>query len=124
MRYFLAKYVSEEVRNMLIEIAEKRGLSVCSIFKGGVMHWDFVLNKQPDSNNDISGAGYSEGARGHVLVTPGEMFTMIMESTPKVTVRLTDDYNAVVDLSEKIITVGCQKIPFSKVEELYKVINK
>ncbi len=38
--------------------------------------------------------------------------------------RLTDDYEAVVDYSGKIVKVGCQNIPFSKVKELYNLIKK
>jgi len=45
------------------------------------------------------------------------------EKEQPIKLSLTNDYDAVVDKVNKIVNVGCQKIPFSKVEELYKLIN-
>lgn len=39
------------------------------------------------------------------------------------TIQLTESYKAVVKKEEKIVEVGCQRIPFEKVEELHKLIN-
>jgi hypothetical protein len=38
--------------------------------------------------------------------------------------RLTKDYMAFIDLKNKVIIVGCQTIPFDKVEELHKIMHK
>lgn len=40
------------------------------------------------------------------------------------TFKLNDDYTAVVNSRTKTITIGCQNIPFSKVNELYNLINQ
>jgi hypothetical protein len=37
---------------------------------------------------------------------------------------LTSDYTANIDRENGLVVVGCQKIPFYKVNELYKLINK
>lgn len=37
--------------------------------------------------------------------------------------ELTTEYTAVVDKENKVVRVGCQTIPFEKVEELIKIIN-
>lgn len=34
------------------------------------------------------------------------------------TVRLTADYNAIIDKANKVVKVGCQEIPFAKVLEI------
>lgn len=39
------------------------------------------------------------------------------------TFKLTDDYDADIDIGENIVTVGCQDIPFSKIAELVKRIE-
>lgn len=38
--------------------------------------------------------------------------------------ELTSDYTANIDFSTEVVNVGCQKIPFKKVEELYNLIKK
>lgn len=40
------------------------------------------------------------------------------------TIELTRDYTAIVNYKTRIVTVGCQEIPFSKVTELYNLINQ
>lgn len=47
-----------------------------------------------------------------------------VELKPARTLKLTSDYNAKVDYTNSIVEVGCQSIPFSKVEELYKLIKE
>ena len=37
--------------------------------------------------------------------------------------RLTKDYEAIVDYKTKFVTVGCQKIPFDRVDELHYLIH-
>lgn len=40
-----------------------------------------------------------------------------------VKIKLTNDYDAVVNTADKIVNVGCQRIPFDKIDELYKAIH-
>jgi hypothetical protein len=40
-----------------------------------------------------------------------------------VIVKLTDDYNAIVNPNEQTVSVGCQTIPFYRIEELYKAMH-
>lgn len=57
-----------------------------------------------------------------------EEFFEYCENYPKINqlrVVLNSDYTADISHETKTVTVGCQKIPFSKVEELYnKIKNK
>jgi len=49
--------------------------------------------------------------------------TLLWKRDRPVELRLTSDYMATVDLQNKVIKVGCQVIPFDKVEELYKIMH-
>jgi hypothetical protein len=40
------------------------------------------------------------------------------------TLQLTEDYEAIIDKNKSIVIVGCQRIPFDTVKELYKLINE
>ena len=60
------------------------------------------------------------------IKVPFPMWAVInnVEVVTTATLKLTSDYSAVVDYKESIVNVGCQKIPFNKVEELHKLINQ
>lgn len=49
--------------------------------------------------------------------------SLVWERTDTV-IKLTSDYDAIVDTATKSVKVGCQSIPFHKVTELYHLINK
>ena len=117
--YFLEKNIPQETREMLIEAAEKKGLKVCKLFKQFPMRWDFALAQDDYHTNDILGSHYDGKNRKHILVTPGSMFDMIMKYPLTQTIQLTDEYEAVIDKSNKIVKVGCQRIPFEKVNGLF-----
>jgi hypothetical protein len=38
--------------------------------------------------------------------------------------KLTDDYTAIINKESRVVEVGCQKIPFKKVDELHKLIHE
>jgi hypothetical protein len=38
-------------------------------------------------------------------------------------VELNEDYTAVVDTKKRIVRVGCQEFPFSKIQEVAKIIR-
>jgi hypothetical protein len=37
-------------------------------------------------------------------------------------IKLTDQYTAVIDRDNRVVNVGCQVIPFDKVMELYEAL--
>jgi hypothetical protein len=43
--------------------------------------------------------------------------------TAPVVISLTDDYDAKINTKDSVVEVGCQKIPFAKIEELYNLIK-
>jgi hypothetical protein len=47
-----------------------------------------------------------------------------IEPKPQKTIKLTNDYKAIINYSKEVVEVGCQTIPFSKVEELAKLIKE
>ena len=49
--------------------------------------------------------------------------TLLWERTDLIKIRLTSDYDAEINLTKKVITVGCQTIPFSKIEEIHDIIK-
>ncbi len=51
-----------------------------------------------------------------------DMLRIFETYTPEPTIRLTDDYNAIV--TPEAVVVGCQIITFEKVRELYALIPK
>lgn len=45
------------------------------------------------------------------------------EKLKPVELQLTGDYKAVINKDDKTVKVGCQTIPFDKINELHKLIN-
>ena len=50
--------------------------------------------------------------------------TMDVQLKPNKTLKLTNDYNAVVNYAEKVVQVGCQTIPFETVQKLAKLTQE
>jgi hypothetical protein len=65
--------------------------------------------------------GYPSNMEAASLET--EHRELIWEKQELVTIKLTPDYNAIVDHSTSTVKVGCQNIPFDKVRELAKLIK-
>lgn len=64
----------------------------------------------------------------HSFKLPGqwsEALLAIKQSINKdVVVKLSDEYSAIIDNKKKVVIVGCQTIPFSKVEEIVSHFKK
>jgi len=46
------------------------------------------------------------------------------EKLKPVELQLTSDYKAVINKDDKTVKVGCQTIPFGKINKLHKLINQ
>ena len=101
---FVAKYYKWE--NFIKEDL-KRGNHVIYIEDDKAKAWDDV--KKPRQNT-----------------IPFETWALVKGQVLKAnnTIKLTSSYDAEVDYTTKIVKVGCQSIPFSKVEELAKLIKE
>ena len=66
---------------------------------------------------------YPGDSTGKIWITIDE-FIESCNSHAQSTLELTSDYTAMIDFSNEIVNVGCQKIPFKKVEELFNLIKK
>lgn len=55
-----------------------------------------------------------------------EMIKLLSECKKPITktIKLTSDYDAVVNKKAQTVTVGCQTIKFDKVEEIYKFMTE
>ena len=60
--------------------------------------------------------GFSSNMHGADFNTVGRPLLFDRNS---IKISLTDEYDAVVDMQNKVVKVGCQTIPFAKVKELY-----
>lgn len=89
-------------------------------------------------HDDLSRLGFSKEVERDILAVwstpqqPGRMFRFTTKGrallyTPVPTkpdkVELTSDYTAVINYANETVQVGCQIIPYAKVEELYKMIQ-
>ena len=85
----------------------------------------------PDSDYPClvwNGAKLSQ-ARGEDLTVYSKVINNVGEflkifSNPTPTINLNDTYTAEFDVDDKVVVVGCQKIPFEKVLEVAKLIQE
>jgi hypothetical protein len=75
-----------------------------------------------NSDSDIVEVwGWSSNMKAASLSTEGR--DLLWKRIDNKTISLNDEYVAVVDFETSMIKVGCQEIPFSKVKELYNLLN-
>ena len=48
----------------------------------------------------------------------------IQSMHPDVSIKLSDEYDAIIDNNDKVVKVGCQTIPFEKVKEIVSHFKK
>jgi hypothetical protein len=65
--------------------------------------------------------GYSSNMMATSLSKSNRM--LLYKRDEPIKLKLTSDYTAAIDLTNKIVKVGCQIITFDKVEELYKIMH-
>ena len=65
--------------------------------------------------------GYSSNMEATYLSKTNRM--LLYKRDEHIELKLTSDYTAAIDLTNKIVKVGCQIITFDKVEELYKIMH-
>jgi len=117
----LTKVSNQHVFGMLLSIAKSKKITVCeSYIEDGIKEWPlFVFN--PKDETQISG---QKRTLGDEEVTLEEMIELLENYDRSDRLELTSDYTAVINRGEKIVEVGCQKIPFDKVNELFELVNK
>jgi len=57
------------------------------------------------------------------IISVKDLANHLLSFEPDVIVELNDEYSAKVDKENKVVKVGCQDIPFSKVVELYEALD-
>jgi hypothetical protein len=82
---------------------------------------DLTIEYDGDGLDIVEVYGYSSNMDATSLSTRDR--TLLWKRDRPVELRLTSDYVATVDLQNKVVKVGCQVIPFNKVEELYKIMH-
>ena len=110
----------ELTRKALFAIAEEAGLTICDYYRDlSVREVPYFIFK-PLEAKVVGGFG------GYDPVNPISVDEMAqrLEKHEIMWVKLNDSYTAEILPEEKVVKVGCQKIPFSKVVELYKAISE
>jgi len=118
---FVTEVKNQGTLNALFQLAKANDIEVCSTYKSsGAERWPYFVFDP--SRPKVIGSRSTEGNR--LKLSLEEMMAKLVGYTAPVTLQLTSDYTAVVHIKEKIVEVGCQKIPFDKVKELYELISK
>jgi hypothetical protein len=102
----------------LISIAETQGIKVCSNFKVNVSSYPFFVFKTSDGEKEVYGSGDVDDG-----ITFEKMVMKLCDVSTR-ELKLTDDYTAIINKESRVVEVGCQKIPFKKVDELHKLIHE
>lgn len=118
MKYYF-KVMHQYQFDALIALAINKDLVICETYLDeGPFKWPiFILDTESEIN--ILG-GHSANSD---LISFEKMIELIQKG-PLSFIELTKEYNAYVNKEKQIVKVGCQEIPFSKVKELYNLINK
>jgi len=117
----LTPVTNPHVFKMLLSIAKSKKITVCeSYIEDGIKEWPlFVFH--PKDSVQISG---QKRLIGDEEVTLDEMIELLENYDRSDELKLTSDYTAIINRKDKIVEVGCQKIPFDKVNELFELVNK
>jgi len=112
-----------EVRNpavlkVLFSLAKENGIGICSNYEmGGSERWPYFAFKME--------SGWISGKSGEQIVNSTlEEVINLMTKFKENHLKLNNDYTAVINWKNKVVHVGCQKIPFEKVLQLAKLIKK
>jgi len=113
---------TNSLKHSLLRYAKDKGVPVYT----GAFNSDY--EEYPNicfDGNELCGTSSSRKYLGEekTFITIDE-FIKYCDNWEKQTLQLTSDYKAVVDYSKSIVNVGCQAIPFSKINELFYLINK
>lgn len=102
----------------LLSVAKAKSIHICELYlKEGWRKWPYFIYRP--TLEEVLGAVHSSRS-----CTLEEMLKLLTgHEKPVVTVKLTSEYDAIIHKYDKVIKVGCQTIPFSKVEELYSLIK-
>ena len=123
MRYSL-KIKHQHHFETLMAVAKSKELSICEDYlEDGYEEWPvFLLRLDGLDGFHVAGA-HNLFPEEYTQVSFDKMLQIICEETLDV-IKLTDEYTAFLDREKFVVRVGCQEIPFSKVEELYNLIIK
>jgi len=114
---------NQYVLDMLFSIAESKNIEICKAYKSqGPKVWNvFKFDK---SRNKVIGLQEILDCNEYNIISLESMIIALESYNPIARIKLTDDYTAILDTENCIVTVGCQTIPFYKVKELYNAIYK
>lgn len=109
-----------ELWKFLMEYAKKSGIP---LFNESLSIDRFESQRRFGLINNNSIGGVSDSGRFEISY---EEFLKFCDNFLKErnTIKLTNEYTALINLGDREVEVGCQKIPFSKIDELYNIIHK
>lgn len=117
---------SEKQWKLLLKMADTLEIKFCELFKEeGWKAWTHAhLYAGGEDGVEIVGARFEEGTVCRSFADFVRAMVSNKEKENFVTVKLNDSYDAVIDVERKVVKVGCQVLPFSKVEQVYKAMKK
>lgn len=121
--FFVIGIPNKEVKDGLYDFAASKGIRVYWDVKTS-LHSEFP-NITWDGTELCGNCSRVEDLREakRKILTVTEFIEAVENYKPN-RLKLTDEYTADIDFGKKVVKVGCQTIPFSKVTELYRMINK
>jgi len=91
--------------------------------KDGGIYRHLSCSARTGGRLQISGNSADECDSHYTWVSFEEFMQALLFYKPSI-IKLTADYDAVVNEAEEVVEVGCQKIPFTKVTELFDILSK
>jgi hypothetical protein len=117
----ITRVTNPELVLFLIGKAKESGLDVCSFYESYANTGDvgrFTYFKLDTKLKVVVG---NTGEDGGEKISIDEMMDE-MKNCKYTSIKLTDQYTAVIDRDNRVVNVGCQVISFDKVMELYEAL--
>jgi len=113
------------VKKFLVEYALKKGVPVYASTIHDTREGDGYYPNLTFSVNEICGtySSLKDPLKTWISIDEFMEYCDNWENQSK-EIKLTNDYNAQIDKVNKIVTVGCQKIPYYVIDELYEEMYK
>jgi hypothetical protein len=114
-----------EIKNFLLEYALKVGVPVFSDTINDVKEMYDTYPNLTFFRDEICGTSAGiEDRKNWISVNEFMEYCDNWSASQPVTFKLTNDYDAEIDKTNKIVKVGCQTIPYDVIDALYKEMYK
>lgn len=113
------------IKETLLSIAKHNGWVICDNFDdSSLSEYPLFLFSICGGIDGINVYGSRGGALSVELVDFEKMIILLCNPLEIVEIELTGDYTAKIDITNKVVYVGCQAIPFNKLKEVYNIAFK